>query len=116
MGLHRIVMRRPDVGFVMKHDIIIKRSHLDRFRIWASRGVETLGWLLSLGLIAAGLFLAGSGALVWLFFGHDALLGSTLLGGVLLVVTGCLVLLRRMDSFVGVLRKRGISTEAGQES
>ncbi|HSP41492.1 MAG TPA: hypothetical protein VLO11_01355 [Luteolibacter sp.] len=85
-------------------DKIVIPVQLERLKLWTRRTLETMGWLISLGLLAASAVVAGGAAFAWLIRGSDTLLATGLGGGILLGLAGVWHLLHRLDRAVGQLR------------
>ena len=82
----------------MNEDLVITRRLLTALRTWLGRLLGAAGWLLSLGLVAAGLALAALAALVWLLPGGCAGLAAALLPcGAVLGAAGTALLAHRCD-------------------
>lgn len=88
----------------MKEDIIITRKHLDRIRTWAGRGMESIAWLLCLGLLVVSVLVPAGSALAWLVSGSESLLAAGLLGGIVAGCAGIWLLVRRLDRAARGLR------------
>jgi hypothetical protein len=86
------------------NDKIVIPIRIERLKPWARRTLETLGWLISLGLLAASAAVAGGAAMVWLIWGSETLLAIGLGGGILMGLAGVWHLLHRLDRAVGQLR------------
>ena len=95
----------------MKEHIVIPIK-IDRLKLWTRRALETAGWLISLGLLAASAAVVATAVLAWLVTGADALLVAGLTGGLLLGLTGIWQLLRRIDRSVCQLRRQGAEESA----
>lgn len=85
-------------------DKIVIPVQIERLKLWTRRTLETMGWLISLGLLAASAAVAGGAAFVWLIWGSETLLAIGLGGGILLGLAGVWHLLHRLDRAVGQLR------------
>ena len=88
----------------MKKDITITSSTIDQARTWVARALDATTWLIILGMIGAGLTLAGGGGMFWLVFGNETVLALGLTGGVACCVVGSLALLRRLERSAKRLR------------
>ncbi|HSP43704.1 MAG TPA: hypothetical protein VLO11_12585 [Luteolibacter sp.] len=100
---------RPGEGrAVMKpnttQDTIVIPVGIGRLKLWTRRALETAGWLICLGLLAASAAVAGGAALVWLVSGSETLLAFGLAGGLVLGLAGVWHLLHRLDRTARQLR------------
>jgi hypothetical protein len=93
----------------MKENIVIPIK-IDHLKLWTRRALETAGWLISLGLLAASAAVTATAVLAWLVTGTDALLVAGFTGGLLLGLAGIWQLLRRLDRAAGQLREEPAST------
>ncbi len=85
-------------------DKIVIRVHIEQLKLWTRRTLETMGWLISLGLLAASAAVAVVAAMVWLIWGSETLLAIGLGGGILLGLAGVWHLLHRLDRAADQLR------------
>ena len=84
-------------------DKIVIRVKTERLKLWTRRTLEATGWLISLGLLAASVAVAGFAAIFWLISGSDTLLAIGLGGSILLGLAGVWHLLHRLDRAAGQL-------------
>ena len=85
-------------------DTIVIPVGIGRLKLWTRRALETAGWLICLGLLAASAAVAGGAALVWLVSGSETLLAFGLAGGLVLGLAGVWHLLHRLDRTARQLR------------
>jgi hypothetical protein len=87
----------------MKENIVIPIK-IERVKTWTRRALETVTWLICLGLLAASGVVAAFAALAWLVSGSEVILTLGLGSGLLLGLAGVWQLLRRLDRTVNQLR------------
>ena len=87
----------------MKENIVIPIK-IERLKLWTRWTLETAGWLISLGLLAASAVIAAIAALAWLVFGSNTVLILGITSGLLLGLAGVWQLLRRVDRAVSQLK------------
>jgi hypothetical protein len=87
-----------------KQDKIVIRVPSEPLKRWTRRTLEAAGWLISLGLLAASVAVAGFAGIFWLLSGSDTLLAMGLGGSILLGLAGVWHLLHRLDRTARQLR------------
>jgi hypothetical protein len=98
----------------MKQDIIIRRKHLDRVRVWIGRLLETAAWLLCAGLLVASAVVPVTAAMAWLLSGNGSVLASGVVGGIVLGVAGTCLLVVRLDRTARRLCRQGPLAETNE--
>ena len=88
----------------MKENIVIPIK-IERLKLWTRWTLETAGWLISLGLLAASVVVAAIAVLAWLVFGSNTILTLGITSGLLLGLAGVWQLLCRVDRAVSQLRQ-----------
>ena len=96
----------------MKEDIIIRRKHLDRVRVWTGRLLESAAWLLCAGLLVASAVVPVTAAMAWLLSGSGNVLATGVGGGILLGVAGTCLLVVRLDRTARRLCRQGPLADA----
>ena len=105
--LHPAFAEACDRCAAMKEDIIIRRKHLDRLRVWLGRVMESTAWLLCAGLLVASVLVPVGGALAWLVSGSGSVLATGIAGGIGLGVAGTCLLVQRLDRTAKRLCRHG---------
>jgi hypothetical protein len=102
-AFHQNAMQCCEAAFAMKQNIVIPIP-VERVKICIRWTLEAATWLLTLGLLAAGVVAAACAALAWLFSGSAAVLAVGIIGGVLLGLSGVWHLLRLLERTVKQIR------------
>jgi hypothetical protein len=102
-AFHQNAMQRCDAAFAMKQNIVIPIP-IERVKICIRWTLEAATWLITLGLLAAGIVAAACAALAWLFSGSAAVLTIGIGGGVLLGLSGVWHLLHLLDRTLKQMR------------
>ena len=87
----------------MKQNIVIPIK-IEQLKLWSRWMLETVGWLICLGLLAASAAVAAVALLAWLISGSNTLLVLGILSGLSLGLTGAWQLLRRLDRAASQLK------------
>ena len=88
----------------MKETIVIPIK-IERLKLWTRWTLETAGWLISLGLLAASAVVAAIAVLAWLISGSNTILTLGITSGLLLGLAGVWQLLRRLDRATSQLKR-----------
>ena len=87
----------------MKETIVIPIK-IERVKRWTRWMLEAAGWLVCLGLLAAGAGIGGAAMLIWLFAGSEAILMLGMACALPLGLAGAWQLLRRLERAAGLMR------------
>lgn len=96
-------MQRGEPASAMKQNIVIPIP-IERVKICIRWTLEAATWLITLGLLAAGIVAAACAALAWLFSGSAAVLTIGIGGGVLLGLSGVWHLQHLLDRTLKQMR------------
>lgn len=95
----------------MKENIVIPIK-IERLKLWTRCLLETAGWLICLGLLAASATVATIAVLVWLISGSNTILALGIISGLLLGLAGVWQLLRRFDRAASQLKHPGFTPDS----
>lgn len=87
----------------MKENIVIPIK-TEQLQLWSRWTLETAGWLICLGLLAASAAVATIAVLAWLVSGSNTLLVLGIISGLSLGLAGVWQLLRRLDRAASQLK------------
>lgn len=110
-AFHHAVMKRCQRAPAMKQNTTTAKNEnivipikIERVKLWTRWTLEATTWLISLGLLAASVAVAGGAALVWMISGSETILALGFAGGLLLGLAGVWHLLHRLDRVVNELK------------
>lgn len=87
----------------MKENIVIPIK-IEQLKLWSHWALETAGWLICLGLLAASATVAAITVMAWLVSGSNTILVLGIISGLSLGLAGVWQLLRRLDRAASLLK------------
>lgn len=95
----------PNKGGPAMNENIVIPIKTCRLKLWTRWMLETTGWLISLGLLAASAAVSVIAAMAWLVSGSNTLLVLGMISGLSLGLAGVWHVLRRLDRAASLLKQ-----------